>query len=126
MAYVDGYLIPVSEDKREDYCRLAALSAPIFLDHGALQVVENWGDDLPHGKTTDFFMAVKAEQGETIVFSWITWPDKETRDKGNKAAMADPRFQPGSGPGTPGDIPMPFDGKRMIFGGFTTIVDAKG
>jgi uncharacterized protein YbaA (DUF1428 family) len=117
MAYVDGFVIPVPSGKKEDYRRIAAQAAPIFLDHGALHVVECWGDDIPKGKTTDFFMAVKGEEGENIVFSWIAWPSKEARDAGNKAAMEDPRMKE-MGPDS-----MPFDGKRMIYAGFEPIVE---
>lgn len=118
MTYIDGFLIPVPEDKREAYRELAAMAAPIFVEHGAVHVVECWGDDMMRGKQTDFFMAVKAEEGENVVFSWIVWPDKATRDKGNKAAMEDPRFA---------DMPVLdiFDGKRMIYSGFSVLVDHK-
>jgi uncharacterized protein YbaA (DUF1428 family) len=116
MAYVDGYLIAVPTAKREAYHDLAAMAAPIFREHGALSVVECWGDDVPEGKVTSFPMAVKLEPGETVVFSWIVWPSREARDAGNAKVMADPRMQP------PGE--MPFDGKRMIFGGFEVLVEA--
>lgn len=119
MTYVDGFVIPVPEANKSAYERMAAKAAPIFIEHGALQVVENWGDDLPKGTTTDFWMAVKAEEGETIVFSWITWPSKEAREKGNATVMADPRFAEMMGSNV-------FNGKRMIFSGFQTIVDVKG
>jgi uncharacterized protein YbaA (DUF1428 family) len=119
MTYVDGFVIPVPEANKGAYERMAALAAPIFVEHGAVHVVENWGDDLPKGETTDFWRAVKAEEGETIVFSWITWPSKEARDAGNAAVMTDPRFSEMMGSNV-------FDGKRMIFIGFQTIVDVKG
>lgn len=115
MAYIDGYLVPVHESKRADYERLARMAAPIFIELGALQVVETWGDGLQHGHTTDFFMAVKAEDGENVVFSWIVWPDKETRDKGNAAMMTDPRFEAIDAEGV-------FNGKRMVYGGFAPIL----
>ncbi len=118
MAYVDGYLIPVKESNKNAYRKLAELGAAVFIDHGALEVVENWGDDLMRGKTTDFFMAVNAEEGEGVVFSWIIWPSKEARDAGNKAAMADQRFKEF-------EFTDIVDGKRMIFSGFQTIVSAK-
>lgn len=118
MNYVDGFIIPVPEGKKEDYRRMAAMAAPIFIEHGATEVVENWGDDLLKGHTTDFYMAVKAQEGETVVFSWITWPSKEARDAGNAAAMADERFNDMMG----NEV---FDGKRMVFSGFQTIVNVK-
>ncbi len=116
MSYIDGYLIPVLLAKRDDYQRLARFAAPIFIDHGALEVVETWGDDMMRGQSTDFFMAVKAEPDEGVVFSWIKWPDKATRDIGNKAAMEDPRFAEADC----GDL---FDGKRMVFSGFAPLVE---
>ncbi|WP_417458884.1 DUF1428 domain-containing protein [Kordiimonas sp.] len=117
MTYVDGYLIPVPTSKKAAYQALAETAAVIFKEHGALSVVETWGDDVPEGKVTSFPMAVKLEEGEAVVFSWITWPDRATRDTGMKKAMEDPRMQM--------DISsMPFDGKRMIFGGFETILEA--
>jgi uncharacterized protein YbaA (DUF1428 family) len=116
MSYVDGYLIPVKLENKDAYLRVAAKAAPIFRDHGALRVVECWGDDVPAGKTTDFFRAVKAEPGEVIVFSWIEWPSKAVRDAGMKKAMEDPRMDYGS-------ANTPFDGKRMIFGGFAPLLD---
>lgn len=118
MAYIDGFLIPVPEAKKDAYRRMAEAAAPIFIEHGAIHVSENWGDDLMKGTTTDFFMAVKAEPAENVVFSWITWPDKETRDRGNHAAMADPRFEAFN-------VLDVFDGKRMIFSGFQNMVDLK-
>ncbi len=117
MAYIDGYVIPVLKTNRGAYLEAAMLAAPIFKQHGALKVVETWGDDVPKGKTTDFYMAVKASEDENVVFSWIVWPDKATRDAGMAKAMADPRMQPGA-------APMPFDGKRMIFGGFEVLLEA--
>jgi uncharacterized protein YbaA (DUF1428 family) len=117
MNYVDGYLIPVPTAKKDDYRRLAESAAVIFKDHGALTVVECWGDDVPEGKVTSFPMAVKRKEDETVVFSWITWPSKEARDVGMKKAMEDPRMDH--------DMKnMPFDGQRMIFGGFQVIVSA--
>jgi uncharacterized protein YbaA (DUF1428 family) len=117
MPYVDGYVIPVPNANRDAYRRLAELAAPIFKEHGALQVVECWGDDVPPGTLTSFPLAVKCTEDETVVFSWIVWPSKAARDAGNAKAMADPRMQQG-GP------PMPFDGKRMIMGGFEVMLEA--
>jgi uncharacterized protein YbaA (DUF1428 family) len=116
--YIDGFLAPVAAGtSAEAYRDFAAKAAPIFKDHGATRVVEGWGDDVPHGTLTDFHRAVAATEGETVVFSWIEWPDKATRDAGMKKVMEDPRMQPGA-------EPMPFDGKRLIFGGFACLLDA--
>lgn len=117
MTYIDGYLIAVPGGNKEAYLRMAQIAAPVFKKHGALRVVECWGDDVKHGKVTDFYMAVKAGENEEVVFSWIEWPDKATRDEGTKKAMEDPAMDACS----PDD--MPFDGMRMIFGGFVPILD---
>ena len=117
MTYVDGYVLAVPRSSKSEYIRLAELSAAVFKDHGALSVVENWADDVPDGELTSLPMAVKCEEGEDVVFSWIVWPSREVRDVGNKAAMEDSRLQDWD------MSKMPFDGKRMIFGGFTTIVE---
>lgn len=117
MSYIDGFLAPILRTtSAEAYRAFAAKAAPIFRENGAIRVVEAWNDDVPHGQHTDFFRAVAAEEGESVVFSWIEWPDKETRDAGMSKVMADPRMQSN-------DLPMPFDGKRLIFGGFRTILD---
>jgi uncharacterized protein YbaA (DUF1428 family) len=115
MTYIDGFVIPVPSDKKEAYRDLAAKAAPIFQEHGALKVIECWGDDVPHGEVTDFYRAVGAQEGENVVFSWIVWPSKQARDAGNQKVMADPRMQP------MGD--MPFDMKRLIVGGFEPILE---
>ncbi|MGV3570581.1 MAG: DUF1428 domain-containing protein [Ramlibacter sp.] len=117
MNYVDGFVIAVPTAKREAYLKLAQEAAVIFKDHGALAVVECWGDDVPEGKVTSFSMAVQRKDDETVVFSWITWPSKAARDEGMKKSMEDPRMNHDP-------AAMPFDGKRMIFGGFQVIVDA--
>lgn len=116
MTYIDGYLVPVPTEKKEAYRAMAAKAAPIFREYGATRVVEAWGDDLPDGKVTDFRRAVNAVDGENTVFSWVEWPDKATRDVGMKKFMEDPRLD--------GMKDMPFDGQRMIFGGFAPIVEA--
>ena len=113
--YVEGFVHPAPTARREDYRRAAEIGAAVFKDKGALQVVERRGDDAPQGKPTSFPMAVRLEANETVAFSWIAWPDREARDVGMKAAMEDPRMQPLT-------ADMPFDGKRMIFGGFEAIV----
>ncbi len=117
MIYIDGFLAPVKPGTgAEAYADFAGTAAEIFRDHGATRVVEGWADDVPDGKITDFRRAVQAREGETVVFSWIEWPDKATRDAGMAKVMADPRMQPGS-------TEMPFDGPRLIFGGFRAVVD---
>lgn len=116
MPYIDGYLIPVPKASRDAYKREAEKIAPLFKACGALKVVETWGDDVPKGKQTDFYMAVKCAEDENVVFSWIIWPDKATRDAGWAKAMADPLMQ-----GRPDPV---FDGKRMIFGGFEVLLEA--
>ncbi|MEJ7926083.1 DUF1428 domain-containing protein [Sphingobium sp. AN641] len=120
MSYMDGFVIPVPRDKKQAYIDMAAMAAPIFLEYGALRVVECWGDDVKEGKTNDFRTCVIAEEGEEIVFSWIEWPDKATRDAGNEKVMADERMKPPEGQG------MPFSGARMIYGGFSVLLDQKG
>lgn len=115
MQYVDGYVVAVPNENKEAYRVLAETAATVFKDHGALSVVECWGDDVPEGKVTSFSMAVQRKPDETVVFSWVTWPSRETRDSGMAAAMKDPRMD--HDPSR-----MPFDGKRMIFGGFTVLL----
>ena len=117
MNYVDGYVVPVPTANRDAYLQAARTAAAVFKENGALSVVECWGDDVPEGKLTSFPMAVQRKPDEAVVFSWITWPSKAVRDDGMKRAMADPRLQAGM-------HDMPFDGKRMIYGGFQVIVDA--
>lgn len=117
MNYVDGFVLAVPNEKREQYQKFAQDAAIVFKDNGALSVVECWGNDVPEGKVTSFPMAVKCQADESVVFSWIQWPSKEIRDAGMKKAMEDPRFDMKTNP-------IPFDGKRMIFGGFDMIVDS--
>ena len=116
MDYVDGFVAAVATAKREVYREFAEKAAASFLEHGALRVVECWGDDVPDGKLTSFPMAVKLEPDETVVFSWITWPSRAVRDEGMKKVMAEMSSRPDGNA-------MPFDGKRVIFGGFQVIVD---
>lgn len=116
MKYVDGFVLAVPAGSKEAYRELAAKAAPLFKEFGALSIVECWADDVPDGKLTDFRMAVKAEEGEEVVFSWIEYPSKEVRDAANQKMMNDPRMK------EMGDS-MPFDGKRMIYGGFSPLLD---
>ena len=109
MSYFDGFVIPVPADKKEQYRQMAIKGAAIYKEFGALSVMETWGDDVPDGQTTDFKRAVKAEAGEIVVFSWIEWPSKAVRDAGQARMMSDPRMT---------GLEMPFDGKRLIYGGF--------
>ena len=111
MSYVDGFVAAVPTANREAYTRHAHEVAAIFKEHGALEVVDCWGDDVPEGKLTSFPMAVKRADDETVAFGWVTWASRQSRDEGWKKVMADPRMAPGSSP-------MPFDGKRLIYGGF--------
>ena len=114
--YVDGFVLPVSPAKKDAYFDMARKASAVFRDHGASRVVEAWGDDVPTGKVTDYARAAHAAGDEVVVYSWVEWPSKEARDAGMKAVMADERMKT-----APAD--MPFDGKRMIYGGFATILD---
>jgi uncharacterized protein YbaA (DUF1428 family) len=117
MTYIDGFVVAVPTANREIYRQFAEAAARIFKEHGALRLVECWGDDVPQGKLTSFPLAVQCKDDETVVFSWVAWSSREARDAGMKKVMEDPRMQPDRNP-------MPFDGKRLIYGGFTVLVDA--
>ena len=117
MTYVDGFVVAVPTAKRDAYLKHAQAAAKVFKEHGALSVVECWGDDVPEGQLTSFPMAVKRKDDETVIFSWITWPSRAVRDEAMKKVMADERLKPENNP-------MPFDGKRLIYGGFEMIVSA--
>ncbi|MBA2965138.1 MULTISPECIES: DUF1428 domain-containing protein [Ramlibacter] len=117
MNYVDGFVIAVPTAKKEAYLRHATVAAQVFKEFGALEIVECWGDDVPDGKVTSFPMAVQRKADETVVFSWISWPDKALRNDGMKKFMDDPRIKEMKD--------MPFDGQRMIFGGFQVILEKK-
>jgi len=117
MPYVDGFVAAVPTANRDVYRKHAQAAAIVFKECGALGVVECWGDDVPEGKLTSFPMAVRRKEDETVVFSWIRWPSRQARDDGMKKAMADLRLKPDTNP-------MPFDGKRLIYGGFDVLVKA--
>ena len=118
--YTDGFVLAVPEQNKEAYRAMAQKAAAIFQEYGATRVVEAWGDDVNAGKVTDFYRSVQAAEGEKVVFSWIEWPSKETRDEAWQKVMADERMKPDHDN-------MPFDGKRMFWGGFEPVLDtAKG
>lgn len=126
MSYVDGFVIAVPTANKQKFIDHANFADGVFIELGALRVIECWGDDVPDGKLTDFRKAVQARDDETVAFSWVEWPDKETRDAAMKTMTdwmehpekADPRMDPAKNP-------MPFDGKRLIFGGFAPVVDVR-
>ena len=115
MKYVDGFVIPVKRGDKDAYVAMARDATELYRRLGATRIVECWSEDVPEGKVTDFRRSVQAESGEDIVFSWVEWPSKEARDAGNarmREEMKDMRMED-----------MPFDAKRMIFGGFATLLD---
>ena len=120
MSYIDGFVIAVPTPSKQEFINHAKKTGSVFKELGATRILECWGNDVPDGKLTDFRKAVQAKEDETVVFSWIEWPDKATRD----AAMArmdelmktDDRLNPDKNP-------MPFDGKRLIYGGFAPVVE---
>ena len=114
MSYVDGFVIAVPHANRAQFIEHAQAFDSIFMEFGATRVMECWGEDVPEGKLTDFRRAVQAQSDEAVVFSWVEWPDKATRDAGMEKFMQDPRMEAAHA--------MPFDGKRMIFGGFVPVV----
>ena len=116
MPYVDGFVAAVPTSNLDTYKEYAGIYAPIFKEYGAQRIVECWGDDVPDGKVTSFPMAVQCKQDETVIFSWIEWPSKEVRMEAWKKMEQDDRFHPDK-------HPMPFDGMRMIYGGFKTILE---
>jgi uncharacterized protein YbaA (DUF1428 family) len=123
MSYIDGFVIAVPTANKQKFIGHAAMADPIFMEMGATHIVEAWEDDVKDGNVTDFRRAVQATADESIVFSWITWPDKATRDTAMAKMMSgdfsDPRMDPAKNP-------MPFDGKRLIFGGFAPVVELGG
>ena len=116
MSYIDGFVVAVPSKNKEAYKASANRGWALFKEYGAERMMECWGDDVPDGKVTDFKRAVQAKPDETIVFSWIVWPSKEVRNAGQAKMKDDPRMK---------DMEMPFDGQRMIWGGFDVLVDVK-
>ncbi|ESQ81093.1 DUF1428 domain-containing protein [Asticcacaulis sp. YBE204] len=116
MSYVDVFVVPVPKENRAAYKKLAETASTVFKEHGAIQVIECWGDDLPESELGVSFKSVmRAKQPDGVVFSWVLWPSKEARDEGNERVMDDPRMQPTDD--------MPFDGERLIYGGFQVLVE---
>jgi len=121
MSYIDGFVLAVATADKQKFIDHANMGDAVFMELGATRILECWGDDVPDGTLTDFRKAVQARDDETVVFSWIEWPDKATRDAAFAKMMdgSDPRMDPEKNP-------MPFDGKRMIFGGFRPVVELGG
>ena len=117
MSYYSGFLLAVPTANKQKYIELARDHWPMFKQYGALRMVEAWGVDVPHGKVTDFYMSTQAKEDETIVFSWIEWPDRATCDEAGRRMEADMAGM---------EMPeMPFDGMRMFWGGFTPVFDSR-
>ena len=114
MSYVDGFLLAIPKDKIDEYKKMAKVGSEVWTAHGALAYVECLADDTPYGEVTSFPRAVMAKEDETVVFAWIVYKSREHRDEVNKKVMADPRMD---------SQDMPFDGKRMIFGGFKPFIE---
>ena len=112
MSYIDGFVAAVKTADKETYRAHCRMMGAVFKEYGALEVIDTWGDDVPEGKLTSFPMAVKREDGEAVCLGWISWPSKAVRDEAWQKVMADPRLQ---------STAPPFDGKRMIYGGFEMI-----
>lgn len=116
MSYITGFLTPVKIADKDRYIESSRKAWPAFQRYGCLEQVETWGEDIPPGKVTGFDLAVKLEEGEVPVFSWLRWPDRATADKCWAEMQNDPDFQ---------NMDMPFDGKRMMWGGFAPIFEGK-
>jgi uncharacterized protein YbaA (DUF1428 family) len=112
MTYIDSYMLAVPTAKKDEYIEFATMTAKVVKDHGVLSVTECWGDDIPEGKTTSMLMAVKCQEDETVVLGWYLWESKASRDAGWEKIMTDERL----------NTPTPFDGKRIIFGGFNELI----
>lgn len=116
MSYVDGFVAAVPVANKEKFIEHAKTIAEVFKENGALKIVDTWEDDVPDGEVTSFPIAVQKNENEAVVFSWIIWPSKEARDTGWQSSMEDQRMNPETNP-------MPFDGKRIIYGGFNVVSD---
>jgi uncharacterized protein YbaA (DUF1428 family) len=119
MSYVDGFILPVPKSKLAQYKRMATLASKVWREHGALEYRECVADDVKPGKVTSFPQAVKLKSGETVIFAWAIFKSRKDRDRANKKIMSDPRFEAYMDPKK-----LPFDGKRMFWGGFKTLVQA--
>lgn len=115
MSYITGFVVPVPDDRKENYRRMASDAAKLFREYGATEIMEAWGEDVRDGEVTDFRRAVQVKEGETVVFAWMVWPDKATADAAEKRMESDDRMKPPTNP--------PFDMKRMIYGGFAPIFE---
>lgn len=116
MTYITGFLTPVKTENKDRYIESARKAWPAFQKYGALEHVECWGEDVPDGTHTSFPMSVKLEEGEVVVFAWLRWPDRAAADKCWEQMQNDPDFS---------DMDMPFDGKRMMWGGFAPVFEAR-
>lgn len=114
--YVNMFACPVPNERREEYLKHSTAFAAIIMEHGCSRYTECWGDAVPNGTQTSFLKAVQCRDGESVVIGWGEWPDKATCDAGMEKTMSDPRME---------DLGMPFDGKRMIFGSFESIVEKR-
>lgn len=117
MTYIDGFVAAVPTAHKQQYIEHSQMAAEVFKEYGALKAVECWGDDVPEGKLTSFPLAVKCREDETVCFSWIVWPSRDVRMAAMQKLMHDERLDPATNP-------MPFDGERLIYGGFEVIVDS--
>lgn len=116
MTYISGFVVPVAGEEKDAYVESARRAWPLFRDYGAVEHVEGWGDDVPHGETTDFHRAVAATDEETVVFSWVRWPDKATADRCEESMETDSRWK---------EIQMPPGARRMIVGGFEVVFEER-
>jgi uncharacterized protein YbaA (DUF1428 family) len=116
MSYLDIFVAAVPTARKDDYLAFTARTHELILSFGATEVLDYWGDDIPEGETTSFPMAVACDADETVASGWIVWPSKEVRDAGMARMMSDPEMA---------KLDMPFDGRRMIFGGFVPLLESR-